>query len=189
MHRRTRAGAAAAALLAALALAACGGGDEAEQAVDDASELVDQAASVAGEAVDQAESVADQAAEVVESVTASDWASAADAICADTQQQLDALGEPSAPDEAAELIQKGAEIAAAQLEALRDLTPPADIAARVDEAYGYLEQELDLFDDLAAAVESGDEAASNAVVATLDELDAKADAIAGELGLSECGSS
>ncbi len=124
-----------------------------------------------------------------DSLTLDEFKTQADAICAQYDEKFSALGDPQTPAEAADLVREGKGIASDQLDELNALNAPDEVERQFSEAMDALQQEVDQFDDLAAALDDNDEAKSNEITAALGKLDAKADAVAQELGLEECGSS
>jgi len=63
----------------------------------------------------------------------------ADAICADIDTKVDALGEPTSEADIVSYLEKGLAVQNEQLTRLRALTPPADLKAAYDEAVGLLQ--------------------------------------------------
>jgi hypothetical protein len=129
-----------------------------------------------------------QTATEVERLTAGEFAAQADTICAEFNEKFDKLG-ASGTEDAGDLIRDGGVLAAAQLEKLKALHPPEESQAAFDEALAALEEEVGLFDDLAAAYDNGDSAKVSEITDELDALDAKANTIANDLDITKCESS
>jgi hypothetical protein len=116
-----------------------------------------------------------------------DFIAQADAICKEYDAKFEALGTPETPAEAADIVRSGSSIAVEQLGKLRELAPPADVEDRINEAYTALDEQIALFDDYAEAADANDTAAVQEISGKLDALNTKADDIAAEIGLEECG--
>jgi hypothetical protein len=123
------------------------------------------------------------------SLAREEYIAAADAICADANDAIDALPVPQTLDELAVQGEKAVAIAEQQLAKLRALQPPAADQATLNEAYDLIEQQIELIRQVVEAAKAGDTATIDALVAQGEELEAQADAIAQAYGLTECGSS
>ena len=121
-------------------------------------------------------------------LTQEEFIQQADAICADSDQQIGALGEPQTMEELATLAPQAFAISGQTLDALRELNPPEGLAAQYTRALDLLQQQQDLEQEFVDAAESGDQAQVDAVIAKGEPLETEADGIAKELGLTECGS-
>lgn len=122
-------------------------------------------------------------------LTLEEFVAQADAICKEYNAKFDALGEPESQDELGSFVREGQGIAEDQVAALRELSPPEDTEAKIEEAYATLDEQVALFDDFADAADASDEAKIQEISGKLDDLNEKADSIAEEIGLKECGSS
>jgi len=113
----------------------------------------------------------------------------ADAICADIDTKVDALGEPTSEADIVSYLEKGLAVQNEQLTRLRALTPPADLKAAYDEALGLLQQQTDTITQAKERISGGESATT--VLAELspklDELESQAKQKAAELGLTKCG--
>jgi hypothetical protein len=69
---------------------------------------------------------------------------------------------------------------------LRGLSPPAELEDRANAAYGLLEQQLALTDDLEQAVRDERYDRVDELTSRGQALNDQADEIAGEIGLREC---
>lgn len=122
-------------------------------------------------------------------VALADWIEQADAVCADFNDQMDALGEPESEDEFASFLAQAEEYFNQEREALAALGLPDEKADQVEEALGLLDQQAEIVAEARSQAEDGD---LEAVFTTMDEgsqLNDQADALAAEIGLTECGSS
>lgn len=124
-----------------------------------------------------------------ERLTAEEFVQQADAICEDANQQIDALGEPQSMEELATMAAEAVSISEQSLDALHGLVPPEDLQERYDRALELLDQQTGLARELVTAAENGDTEQVQAIADEGEPLDAEADEIAKELGLTECGQS
>ena len=120
-------------------------------------------------------------------LTKEQYIAEADAICADINEQLDALGEPGNLEEVAELAESAVGIQEEALEKLRALQPPEADEATLNEAYELLDQQVVLGNEIADAARDGDAASITAIIGQLEGIDNQADQIAIDYGLTECG--
>lgn len=123
------------------------------------------------------------------SLSAEDFRTQADAICADTDRQIDALSEPSSADQVLTFLRAGLPIQQEQLDRLRELDPPDDLQDRYDEALGLLEQQTEAIDAAADRIEAGEEptAVLTEVNGDIEDLRGQAQSAARDLGLTVCG--
>ena len=115
----------------------------------------------------------------------------ADAICAAFEEQLDAIDQPTSADGFVPFLRQILPIIRAQIDELRELNPPSDIADQVDEAENLLEEQADITEQTIDRVEDGGEdptVVANEVGPRLQELNQDAEQIADDIGLQECGS-
>ncbi len=120
-------------------------------------------------------------------LTKEEYIAQADAICKATEDELDALAEPATKEEFASFLEEGLGLSEAQLEDLRALSPPEADEATLEEAYSLVEQQLDVIRDMVDAVKADDEAAVQELITQGDALNDRADQIAADYGLKECG--
>lgn len=113
----------------------------------------------------------------------------ADAICADADERLDTLTEPSTGDEVLPFLQAGLPIADEELQRLGELEAPDDLQATLDEAQDLNQQRQDLIQQAADRIEGGEDpqAVVGEVDPELERLREEARAKARELGLTVCG--
>ncbi|MGH3040897.1 MAG: hypothetical protein ACRDNG_04005 [Gaiellaceae bacterium] len=122
-----------------------------------------------------------------ERLTAEEFVQQADAICEDTNQQLDELNEPENVDDLAALAAEAVSINEQSVDALRELNPPEELQGQFDRALELLDQQNALGRELVTAAEDGDQAKIQEIVAQGEPLQTEARGIAGELGLTKCG--
>ena len=90
-------------------------------------------------------------------------------------------------DEVAEFSAKASEIAGTELANLRALGAPEGDEAKIDEMLGLIQREVDAASKLEGAAKAGDANAINEIVAEIDPINARADQLAKDYGLKECG--
>jgi len=124
-----------------------------------------------------------------DTLSADEFRQQADAICAEANTRIDALTEPSASDQILGFFQSALTIQQEQIQKLKDLEPPDDLAPTFDEATGLLDQQVTKITGAIDDMEAGQDPAT-VVAAAQTEFDAlsdQADAKAKELGLTVCG--
>ena len=147
-------------LVAALALAACGGDDS------------------SGSSSSQR-------------LSHDEYVAAADAICEEAESQIDSLGEipaSASASEAAGFLSRATEIQEDQLNQLRALRPPEEDQEAVNQVFDVLTQIVQIARDSRDALENGDIAQLQELLASVEPLQAESDQIAADLGLQVCGS-
>jgi hypothetical protein len=124
-----------------------------------------------------------------DSLSAEEFRTQADAVCADTDRQIDELTEPTSGDQVLAFLRAGLPIQEAQLAKLRELEPPEELKADFDSAMGLLEQQTTAIDAAADRIEGGEDA--EAVLTEVNDqisgLGDQADEKAQTLGLTVCG--
>lgn len=113
----------------------------------------------------------------------------ADAICAEAEEQLDALGVPTDPAEIPRYVAEARALGATQLEKLEELEPPEELAEDYARALELLAERQELIDDLSDEITSGADpvVALQSAPERIEEIDQELDALAREMGLTECG--
>jgi hypothetical protein len=122
-------------------------------------------------------------------LTEAEWVEAADAICAEFGATLEELPEPESIEDLGTLATQAQPIAEAGVARLRALRPPEAMEAQVNEWLELNDANVESIEKLGAAAEDGDETAVQEVAADAADNETKADALAGELGLTDCSDS
>ena len=122
-------------------------------------------------------------------LSAEEFRSQADAICADANTRLDALDEPTGADQVLGFLQSGLTVQKEQLEKLKALQPPDDLAGTFNEATDLLDQQTAEIQGAADRIAGGEAAETviGEVDSKIDSINEQADAKAKELGLEVCG--
>lgn len=122
-------------------------------------------------------------------LSAEEFRQQADAICADANTRIDALDEPTGADQVLGFLQSGLTVQKEQLEKLKALEPPDDLAGTFTEATDLLDQQTAAIQGATDRIAGGEdpEAVIGEVDSEIDSLSDQADAKAKELGLEVCG--
>jgi hypothetical protein len=123
-----------------------------------------------------------------QALTREEWIEQADAICAEANSRIDAIADPQSAEELATRAEEVIAISEEQLGKLEALTPPPELEPQVGEAIGLIRQQIELVREIATAAVAGDQAQVEAILAEGESLDQRLDALAREIGLTECGS-
>jgi hypothetical protein len=124
-----------------------------------------------------------------ERLSEADWIAQADSICAEAQDELDALPEPANAAELAEQAEAAVEIAERQLARLRDLRPPEAAEADFGSMLDLTERQIEITGEIAEAAAARDQAAVQELVAEGESVDDRADELAAGYGFDSCGGS
>lgn len=122
-----------------------------------------------------------------ERLSKSEWIEQADAICAQADEDVDALTEPSTLDEIPEFTETASEISREALTELRALQPPEEDQATVDEMLDLVEQQIELGEQIGEAASDGDQEEVQRLAAEAEPLEAEANEKARQYGLEDCG--
>ena len=122
-----------------------------------------------------------------ERLSKSEWIEQADAICAEADEGVDALTEPSTLDEIPEFTESASEISREALADLRALQPPEEDQATVDGMLDLVEQQIELGEQIGEAASDGDQEEVQRLAAEADPLEAEANERARQYGLEDCG--
>jgi hypothetical protein len=122
-------------------------------------------------------------------LSAEEFRSQADAICADANTRIDALDEPTSADQVLGFLQSGLTVQKEQLEKLKALQPPDDLAGTFNEATDLLDQQQAAIQDAADRIAGGEDAETviGEADSDIDSISDQAKAKAKELGLEVCG--
>jgi cell division septum initiation protein DivIVA len=123
------------------------------------------------------------------SLSADEFREQADAICADADERLETLTEPTAAGEILPFLRAGLPIQAEELGRIEELDPPDELQAAVDEAGELNQQRQELIQEAADRIQAGEDpqAVIAEVTPEIQRLQAEARAKAQKLGLTVCG--
>lgn len=119
--------------------------------------------------------------------SAAEFREQADAICADDQAKIEALGSPRSIDELGEFFDKAIPVFEEGNDKLHELDPPDELAEDWDRAIELQDQNLESVRDLRDAIEEGDDQKVQDLLAKLDAADQESTGIAQRIGLEKCG--
>lgn len=130
-----------------------------------------------------------------ERLSEAEWIARADVICAEGAAQLEALGVPESaeelagvsPQEFVDLMSRTVEIGEEQLDALRQLNPPAEALADYEQLLELTEQQVQITRDLKKATEEGDTGAVPGLLQEREGIEQQADAIIAKYPFEQCG--
>ncbi len=115
------------------------------------------------------------------------FVSAANGICADSQELVGDLREPLSTEESVDVFAEVVEINAEELARLRELEPPAALAVRFDELLALREDQVADLVTLGAALARGDRDAVRDALINSDRLNQQIDLLELDLGFVICG--
>jgi hypothetical protein len=127
-----------------------------------------------------------EAASSAEAIPIAQWIKQADAICQQTDERVGALEQPRDVEDFGRLANEVQALVAAELEQLRELAPPQEIAEDVEEMLSLQELEVDAFDEVEEAASTGDQATLESALEESEQPGNEANQIAESLGLEEC---
>jgi hypothetical protein len=112
----------------------------------------------------------------------------ANASCVKADQQISELDNPSNPsaDQIADILEQGLTIQQEHIDELKALEPPAALEARHDRGVSLLEERQSVTEDLLERVRDGDTNSINELGPRIQRLRTQGNAVAQQLGLTEC---
>src|SRR5262245_56624865 len=119
-------------------------------------------------------------------LTKDELAAQANAICADTEEQINALKTPTTLDDLADATEQVQGIFEDGLDDMRQPEPPADLQDEFDEFISVNEDQVVLLGDLADAARSGYEANVAQISDDGEESESRSDELARGFGAKEC---
>jgi hypothetical protein len=122
-----------------------------------------------------------------ERLSKDEWIEQADAICAQANEDVEALEEPTALDEIAAFTDEASGISREALADLRALRPPEEDQATVDEMLDLVEQQIEIGEQIGEAAADGDQAEVQRLAAEAEPIEAEANEQARAYGLADCG--
>lgn len=116
-----------------------------------------------------------------------EFVSRADAICAEYEGKLNALGTPQNPEQLADFADKALPIARDGREELGELRPPEDLEETYDAWLEQGDRAIEIVEDLRDAAEDGDVSEIQRIAQEAQTADVKANRLAAQLGFERCG--
>ena len=112
----------------------------------------------------------------------------ANGICAEYNEKIADLGNPTSPEDIPEYVERGIPIIEEGIAELRELNPPEEMEADFDRMLDETEKTIPAARQLSEAAADQDAEAVQEAISQGQESDAETDRIATELGLDECAS-
>lgn len=120
-------------------------------------------------------------------LTAEEFRQQADAICAEFESKLNAIEQPSSPDDLKRFVDDAVPIIEDGTQKLNDLDPPEEFRDEWTRVSEINSQNLDTIKEVQAALEDGDAEAAQRLLAEAGGNEEEADRLAREIGLTKCG--
>lgn len=178
------------ALAGALGVAAIGCSSSSDDA-DKADK--DDKATTTTEATDEAEDEGEDEGPEGDTVAYDDWVDEVNGICVDTNDNLDALGEPTDIDEVIEMTSEANDIITAGVDEITELGLPDEMTDEAEEWIGLLEDRVEMTEDLLSDLEDLEDPTEEEIDELFtdfgeqaDAAELETDALAEELGLDDC---
>jgi hypothetical protein len=115
-----------------------------------------------------------------------DFQTQANAVCDRYQKQLDALATPTTLDEIPDLVDQALAILEKEVDEISALNPPEELQSQFDAMLAESDKTKQAASDLSEAAKSGDRAGVQKALDEGNAASAKADQLAGQLGLDSC---
>ena len=110
----------------------------------------------------------------------------ANAVCADYEQQIDALSEPTSPEEVERFAARATQLARSGVGELRELEPPEELDDEYDRFLAEGDAVVELSERLERAARDRDVAELQKILAEAEASEERSDRLARELGLDRC---
>ena len=120
-------------------------------------------------------------------LTAEDFRQQADAICAEFESKLNAIEQPSSPDDLKRFVDDAVPIIEEGTQKLNDLDPPEEFQDEWTRVVEINEENLEVIRNVQTALEDGDVEEAQRLIAEAGGNEEEADRLAREIGLTKCG--
>lgn len=120
-------------------------------------------------------------------LTADEFRQQADAICAEFESKLDAVDQPSSPDDLKRFVDEAVPIIEDGTQQLSDLDPPDEFQDEWTRVIEINEENLDTIRNVQTALADGDAEEAQRLVQESGANEGEADRLAREIGLTKCG--
>jgi hypothetical protein len=120
-------------------------------------------------------------------LTAEEFRQQADAICAEFEGKLDALEQPSSPDDLKRFVNEAVPIIEDGTQQLNDLEPPEEFRDEWTRVVEINSENLDTIREVQAALEDDDVEQAQRLLQETSGNEEEADRLAREIGLTKCG--
>jgi hypothetical protein len=120
-------------------------------------------------------------------LTAEEFRQQADAICAEFESKLNAIEQPSSPDDLKRFVDDAVPIIEEGTQKLNDLDPPEEFQDEWTRVVEINEENLEVIRNVQTALEDGDVEEAQRLIAEAGGNEEEADRLAREIGLTKCG--
>ena len=120
-------------------------------------------------------------------LTAEEFRQQADAICAEFESKLDAIEQPSSPDDLKRFVDDAVPIIEEGTQKLNDLDPPEEFQDEWTRVVEINEENLEVIRNVQTALDDGDVEEAQRLIAEAGGNEEEADRLAREIGLTKCG--
>ena len=120
-------------------------------------------------------------------LSAEEFRQQADAICAEFEGKLDAIEQPSSPEDLERFVNEAVPIIEDGTQELADLEPPEEFRAKWTRVTEINEENLDTIKAVQTALEDDDVEEAQRLVEEAGGTEEEADRLAREIGLTKCG--
>ena len=120
-------------------------------------------------------------------LTAGEFRQQADAICAEFEGKLDAIEQPTSPDDLKRFIDEAVPIIEDGTQQLAELEPPEEFRDKWTRVTEINQENVDTIKAVQAALEDDDVEEAQRLIAEADGNEEEADRLAREIGLTKCG--
>jgi hypothetical protein len=120
-------------------------------------------------------------------LTAEEFRQQADAICAEFESKLDAIEQPSSPDDLKRFVNDAVPIIEEGTQELSDLEPPAEFQDKWTRVIEINDGNLETIKNVQTALEDDDVEEAQRLISEAGGNEEEADRLAREIGLTKCG--
>lgn len=120
-------------------------------------------------------------------LTAEEFRQQADAICAEFESKLDAIDQPSSPDDLKRFVNDAVPIIEDGTQKLSDLEPPEELQDKWTRVIEINEENLETIKNVQTALEDDDVGEAQRLIQESGGNEEEADRLAREIGLTKCG--
>jgi hypothetical protein len=120
-------------------------------------------------------------------LTAEEFRQQADAICAEFESKLDAVDQPSSPDDLKRFVDEAVPIIEEGTQELNDLDPPEEFQDEWTRVVAINEENLEVIRNVQTALEDDDVEEAQRLIEEAGGNEEEADRLTREIGLTKCG--
>lgn len=120
-------------------------------------------------------------------LSAAEFRQQADAICAEFEGKLDAIEQPSSPDDLERFVDEAVPIIEEGTQELSELDPPDEFRDEWTRVVEINDQNLETIQDVQTALNDGDVDEAERLIAEAGANEEESDQLAREIGLTKCG--